>query len=42
MVRTWYETGVQESQGKGIATLFDGDGNLHRKIRYLDGKPVEE
>lgn len=25
--------------GQGIATLFDGDGNLKQKIEYRDGKP---
>jgi antitoxin component YwqK of YwqJK toxin-antitoxin module len=28
-------------QGKGIATLFDGDGHLLRRINYRSGIPVE-
>ena len=29
-------------KGKGCATLYDGDGNFNRKVRYQDGKPLEE
>ncbi|NGX61887.1 MAG: hypothetical protein K940chlam9_01378 [Chlamydiae bacterium] len=28
-------------QGKGIATLFNPEGNFSRKIHYYDGRPVE-
>jgi len=27
--------------GRGLATLFDGDGNFLRKINYSNGAPVE-
>lgn len=32
----------QVAAGKGIATLFDSDGNLMRKITYNSGKPLIE
>ena len=28
--------------GKGIAMLYDSDGNFNVKVRYQDGKPLEE
>lgn len=28
--------------GKGVASLFDCDGNFFRKIRYQDGKPIDD
>lgn len=28
-------------KGKGIATLFNSDGNFLQKVQYQDGKPVE-
>ena len=28
-------------KGKGIATLFDADGNLSRKVLYQEGRPFE-
>ena len=29
-------------KGKGIATLFDCDGNFNRKVPYQDGRPVDD
>lgn len=31
----------QIDKGKGIATLFNSEGNFSRKVHYQDGKPVE-
>lgn len=32
----------QVLDGKGLATFFDADGTFVRKIRYQDGKPLDE
>ncbi len=29
------------NKGKGIATLFDGDGNFMRKVNYISGMPLD-
>lgn len=31
----------QIEKGKGIATLFNAEGNFSKKVHYQDGKPVE-
>jgi antitoxin component YwqK of YwqJK toxin-antitoxin module len=41
----YFEKGASRStsrvaQGKGVATLFDSDGRLLRKVNYLDGNPL--
>jgi antitoxin component YwqK of YwqJK toxin-antitoxin module len=31
----------QIEKGKGIATLFNPEGNFSRKVYYQEGKPIE-